>query len=248
MYQFVDGFIGYCKWNLPLLFSGTDSQELYEANLKSGKILDYYKNNPITYNHNDWGHRCKNVNEIDLDNYILFTGCSNTEGIGSYIEDTYPYILSQKLNCDYYNLGLGGSGTDIMFHNLSTWIMKIRKPPKLLVYQWQTMPRFSVVVEGDYIQTLGPWGSEKKYNDALIVQDELRIFETRNIWVKKFLSELSKQWNILEIHMTMEKSISEFNVLFPLVDKGRDNLHPGPMSNNMLADILEKKYLTLFDK
>ena len=72
--------------------------------------------------------------DIDLDNYILVIGCSQTEGIGLKIEDTYPYLLSKNLNCDYYNLGICGTGIDVLNYNLVTWFTKIKKPPKLLIY------------------------------------------------------------------------------------------------------------------
>jgi DNA polymerase III alpha subunit len=60
---------------------------------------------------------CKSINikieDIDLNNYILFIGCSHTEGIGLELQTTYPYLVSEELKCDYYNLGLGGTGIDV---------------------------------------------------------------------------------------------------------------------------------------
>ena len=71
-------------------------------------MLEY---RPTDENNNFTGERAQ---EIILNNYILFTGCSHTKGVGLALEDTYPYLLAQKLNCDYYNLALGGTGQDVM--------------------------------------------------------------------------------------------------------------------------------------
>ena len=131
MYKINDhGFIGYIpgiyKWKTIM-----DTEENFKKNILTHPELNYYVTNILTYSFNNYGHRCKNVEDVDLDNYILFVGCSYTEGMGLYLEDGFPYILSQKLNCDYYNLGLAGSGIDIQLHNLTTWLLKYNKP-KLL--------------------------------------------------------------------------------------------------------------------
>ena len=93
-------FLGYHPKEHNVRFSGTDTSKIFLENLKTQSNDWYYRSNIISYDRNSNGHRCKNIDEIDLNNYILFIGCSHTEGIGLKLEDTYPYLLSNKLECD----------------------------------------------------------------------------------------------------------------------------------------------------
>jgi hypothetical protein len=136
-------FIGYDPAEHNVLFSGSDTEELYNQNLKSKSNDWYYRTNQINYIRNSNGHRCREIKDIDLTNYILYTGCSHTEGIGLELEKTYPYLLSKSLNCDYYNLSLGGSGIDLLLHNLIVWWSTVKQKPKLVVIQWPFWARYS---------------------------------------------------------------------------------------------------------
>lgn len=136
-------FIGHEPAEHNVLFSGSDTEALYTDNLKSKPPDWYYRTNKISYIRNSNGHRCAEVNDIDLTNYILYVGCSHTEGIGLELEKTYPYILSKSLNCDYYNLGVGGSGIDILLHNLIVWFGTVKSKPKLVIIQWPFWARYA---------------------------------------------------------------------------------------------------------
>ena len=54
-------------------------------------------------NLNSYGHRCKEISDVNLHNYILFVGDNVCLSYHIPIEDTFPYIISQKLKTDYYN-------------------------------------------------------------------------------------------------------------------------------------------------
>ena len=101
-------------------WSGSDSITLLAENLVKMPKDWYYRTHPITYEFNSFGHRSKELNAVDLENYILFTGCSHTEGVGLELSKTYSNIASQNIGSDYYNLGLGSTGIDILMHNLIT--------------------------------------------------------------------------------------------------------------------------------
>ena len=91
--------------NTTLAYRGLDSEENLHINLASQPNDWYYRNKTITYQYNEYGHRCKSIHDIDLDNYILFAGCSHTEGVGLELETTFPYLVSNQLGNDYYNMG-----------------------------------------------------------------------------------------------------------------------------------------------
>ena len=139
----LNDFIGYDPAEHNVLFSGSDTEELYNQNLKLKPVDWYYRTNQISYIRNSNGHRCEEIKNIDLNNYILYVGCSHTEGIGLELEKTYPYLLSKSLNCNYYNLGVGGSGIDVLLHNLIVWFGTVKQKPKLVIIQWPFWARYS---------------------------------------------------------------------------------------------------------
>ena len=73
MMQFNENFIGY-QPNVTVKFSGGDQELFYEQNLIDQPDDWYYRSTDITYEYNSLGHRCKNIEDIDLDNYLLFSG------------------------------------------------------------------------------------------------------------------------------------------------------------------------------
>ena len=139
---FCNGFIGSNFKSRILEFSSSDSKPKFEKNLQEQPQDWYYRNTQIIYNYNDNGHRSKPISEIDFDNYILFTGCSHTEGIGIELEKTYAYLLAKNLNTDYYNLAVQGTGIDVIEYNLLLWFAKYKKRPKFVVIQYPDHSRY----------------------------------------------------------------------------------------------------------
>jgi hypothetical protein len=122
----------------------TDSEERFNNNLKTQPLEWIYRSLPITYDYNSLGFRCKNHSELN-DNYILFSGCSHTEGVGLPLETTYPYLVSKEMNMDYYNLAVGGSGPDILFKNMVLFLSLIKHKPKVVIIQWPDQSRIGFV-------------------------------------------------------------------------------------------------------
>jgi hypothetical protein len=83
------------------------------------------------YNSN--GHRCREISKINLRNYILFAGDNVTLGLEQPKDKTYPYLLSHKLNMDYYNLAIFNGGIDCLKFNLLSWLKKYNKPRFIVV-------------------------------------------------------------------------------------------------------------------
>lgn len=253
---YIDDFIGMSK-NKNIFFSHQDSENKFNESLKTAPNDWYYRNNPITYLTNKLGHRCKDIEDIDLDNYFLTTGCSNTEGIGLHLEDTYSHVLSKKLNCDYYNLGLGGTGIDVLFYNLITWLSKVKQKPKFIVLQNPNYTRFSFKEEGSMIGKGGPWvadnsnfsESEQNKLKFFILGDEIKYFEHQYEMKKKMIENIVDV-PIIDMYfpgMKISKGFQLKNVLFlwDIMDKARDNLHLGRFSNKSIANQISNKLQTL---
>jgi hypothetical protein len=231
MRKFNGNFIGYPA-NTSMKFSGSDNEDRFEKNLKTQPQDWYYRNTEITYDYNEYGHRCKNVSEIDLENYILFSGCSQTEGIGLELEKTFPYLVSNTLGIDYYNLSLGGSGIDTMTYNLIAWINTVKKPPKAVVIMWTYDIRFLTMDDNDNVKFNLVGKSSGGYispvdNTArfMILGEELGYFTSKKKLCQRMVNLCYSDSTIIE---TSADSHSNF-------DLARDLMHLGNMSPQVIA-------------
>lgn len=235
--HFNQGFIGYVP-KQSLRFSGADSGEELSANLK--KLADdwYYRTAEITYNHNSLGHRSIEPQNLNLDNYILFTGCSHTEGIGLELEKTYPYIVADELGCDYYNLAIGGSGIDVMMHNLSLWLGKVKEKPKAIIVQWPDEARF-MLSDGWRLRQIGTWTNEGKITRFMVDGSINGFFSSRKKIAYNFINSFSDDIKIVNVDIEPDNTENMENfLLFRHVDWARDLIHFGIQSNEKLANDL----------
>jgi hypothetical protein len=238
--QFNQGFIGY-EPNQSLEFSGSDREQRFNSNLKSSPNDWYYRTADITYNYNSLGHRSIEPTNLNLDNYILFTGCSHTEGLGLELEKTYPYIISSELQCDYYNLALGGSGIDTMTHNLITWLNHVKTPPKALVIQWPKDVRFLTIRDNDRVtlhlpkNSLGFSPNIITTGDVprfMVAGDTIGYFKSKKKLSSMLINNCYRESNIVNIE---PKELAIF-------DYARDMLHCGIVSNDFLAKRILKNF------
>lgn len=225
--KFNQNFIGYAFPPGERKFSGGDSEDLFKYNLKHQPLNWYYRFNEITYEYNSLGHRSKNIEDTNLDNYILFTGCSHTEGIGLELEKTFPYLTAKELGTDYYNLALGGSGIDSMTYNLMVWIHTVKKLPKALVIMWPQTSRFLLSEKGtEFFSFEVPSCATSSDNEKFMVMgDKINFFETVKQISKKAI-DVAYPCKI--IHLIPE--------MLGGMDKARDLAHAGILSNQRVAD------------
>ena len=220
-----------------LEYASNDTFELYNENEKHQPHDWYYRNKTINYRYNKYGHRSKNIEELDFDNYCLFIGCSQTEGIGLELENTYPYLLSKNLNCDYYNLGMSGSGMDVVLYNLITWYNQFKKPPKYTIIQFPDDTRFLSQREGykNYI-TNGTWDKEEEVSKFIAAVDLSGYNNMRRELCYKLIENTAK--NLIPIR---DKNIfryghSKYALTIRKKDKARDLVHSGIESQKLLVD------------
>jgi hypothetical protein len=256
------------KSNKRLKFTQTDSEEKFYENRKKFGVDWYYYNKDIDYTYNSWGYRTKEFSELN-DDYILVFGCSFTEGIGLDYDDIWASKLGKKLNLDVFNLGIGGSGPDTSSYNtilFQNFILKNKKFPKYVVYQWTFENRTSFMIHNEYdslnIETFSvsyPKDSypknHKKYYDwyihsfienggELIKQNNLASMLCNNIWKSMNIPVYHWTWDddfILRNPEFFNNSliIEQINDKFEF--KGRDVTHNGHLSQDIVVDkILEK--------
>lgn len=226
---------------------GADSKNHFEEHLKTQPADWEYRTKRVLYNRNSLGHRCKDLNTLN-DDFILFIGCSLTEGVGVALEDTFTYKLAQDLALDYYNLGLAGSGADLLSENLSMWFVNIKKIPKLVVIQWPA-PNRHYQRFADGLTPVGAWIDVR--ND--VVSDEVKQatkydFVNDEV-IKNFVtacdagyfehfSKVLRTTTLNFLDCLGVKYIEFTDEDIPKLDVGRDLIHPGIKSNAELVSVI----------
>lgn len=235
---FSNGFIGTNFKSQILEFASSDSKSKFEKNLQEQPQDWYYRNTPIVYNYNDNGHRSKPISDIDFDNYILFTGCSHTEGIGIELEKSYAYLLAKSLDVDYYNLAVEGTGIDVIEYNLLSWFAKFKKRPKFVVIQWPDHSRFLGKYPGyDNFIPNGSWAKDKNL-ETFVAAAELSGFyyARKNISYRLIYNVLDVP--IIGIYLGSLSLYDSRGIPMRRLDLARDLQHSGIKTNNDVANRL----------
>jgi len=140
---------------------------------------------------NSRGHRCKEIEEINLHNYILFAGDNVGVGWGTPIEETYPYLTSNALKIDYYNLSIFNGGLDSLRYNLITWYHKIPQKPRAIIISNEFLNSF-LVTDQNYTRFDPCDLNNEKVRSVLDAGNTTNYFLTRQYFTDKLLSNLIK--------------------------------------------------------
>lgn len=226
------GSLGAPESNFTL--DGSDSHENFLSNLKTQPADWLYRNKPISYQRNSYGHRCCDINNLDKD-FILFAGCSITFGSGLALEDTYPYLVAKKLGLDYYNLAVEASGPDVQTHNLFSWAKDIKKRPKFIVVQWPETYRMFHPTNKP-AELLGPWIDHiKDIYSKPAINKYYKVIETDVLEHYYKIMRLSVNTYLQSLGVPFfEFSTSDIVT----VDVARDLKHPGIETNKNIAELI----------
>jgi hypothetical protein len=140
---------------------------------------------------NSRGHRCKEIEEINLHNYILFAGDNVGVGWGTPVEETYPYLVSKALSSDYYNLSIFNGGLESLRYNLITWYHKIPQKPRAIIISNEFLNSF--IVSDLNNTTFLPCNlDDEKVQAVLDAGNTTNYFLTRQYFTDKLISNLIK--------------------------------------------------------
>jgi len=101
----------------PLPFEPLDSEYLYMANLKRQPDNWYYRTHDVNYTWNSNGYRASEWADCNWPTSWIIMGCSHVVGIGLAYEDTLSEQLSRIIGDPVINLGIGGTGIDVVTYN-----------------------------------------------------------------------------------------------------------------------------------
>lgn len=221
-------------------FTSDDNEAMFAENLQIMPKDWYYRNKKIIYSFNEYGHRCKSPKDLDFDNYFLAVGCSHTLGTGLELDKTYIYLLSQHLNCDYYNLAVSGSGLDVAEHNILMWLSECAKLPKFLIFQWPSFIRYcSHNANYDNIMPNGLWNENENNLKFIALADESGLFLARKKLINALL-ENYRQFPVINIEHNSNAGFLSASLYFKELDRARDNSHPGIKGNKYLFESVAK--------
>jgi len=237
---FANDFIGQDKAGTTMLWYGGDEEHFYVKNLQSMPDDWYYKDKEITYVFNSNGHRCKEIKDLNLDNYILFTGCSHTEGIGLELEKTYPYLTAKALGCDYYNMAMAASGSDVLEYNLITWFHKVPQKPKMIVIQWPDHSRYAIM-DQEFIHPIGRWNMKDAHSKLILASEESGFVHARKQIMVRLLNNILGV-PIVKVSLGNLVGYDGDTLWLKQVDRARDTTHAGMKSHENFTETLVERF------
>lgn len=200
------------------------------------KFVNGLLGNGLTDQYNSNGHRCKEISEINFQNYILFVGDNGSLGLDKPIEKTFPYIISNKLKCDYYNLSVFNGGLDAMKYNLISWFVKYKKP-KAVIVTCEFLNSL-LVADKNFLIIKGADYENEVIQDLANYGNTCGFFSGRNILV----TELLKQYVICPIYQLCYKdTVQIFDSSFATnIEYNEDKFDYAHIANIIVDKMQEK--------
>jgi hypothetical protein len=128
----------------------SDSEERWNTNMANpdlrARLNEFgWTRDNVSYTFNEDGFRADEFTYHRPHDSVLFLGCSLTIGIGMPLEETWAYKVASSLGLRRYNLGVGGSGSDMCFRLAYHWIPRLR--PKYVVMLTPNAARLEILDE-----------------------------------------------------------------------------------------------------
>lgn len=162
-----------------LWFSSNDKQVIFE------------RQKSYIYKFNDFGFRCDNFS-LPSEYPIVFLGCSNTCGVALPLQQTWPFLLLDKIKSligkkiPLWNLAAAGSSIDKQALLLERHVSRLR--PKMVFFLIPSLYRRMIVIDNELVEYLPTHRSQlwrpddvekkvKKFDAAFTIED-FAVFES----------------------------------------------------------------------
>lgn len=164
--------------------------------------------------YNSKGHRSKELEDINLQNYLLFVGDNISLGLDKPVEETYPHIVSSLMNMDYYNLSIFNGGIDSIKYNLLIWNATIPVKPRAIIVSSEFLNAF-LVSDKNY-SVLQPANlDDEQIQSVLSSGNTTQYFPARSMLADKLLRNTL---NVPIYQVNFENKLSVFS-------EGVSNIH-----------------------
>ena len=222
--------------NQTITWFSSDDEETYLSNMKDSRRRKVIESNGwnesnVSYTFNSHGFRSDEFTDKDS---IMFLGCSVTLGTGLPLEDTWPHLVSTRLELKNYNLGISGGSNDTAFRLANHYVPQLK--PKIVVFMGTSANRFDIITDSE-VHTLMYNRVPKQY-DGEWYKSWVTYTENGELnWKKNYLAiqHLCDMHGVRFIYSTATRHIT-----WPNIDNARDIIHPGRQCNQMLADAILK--------
>jgi hypothetical protein len=221
-----------------VMWTGQDNEDRFTAHMANPKTaeklinLGWDKPNCITYSYNSHGFRTSNFTDEESG---IALGCSFTEGVGIPNHQSWPSVLSQLLNINIYNLGIGGASIDTAFRLLDHYIDKLNV--KFVALCSPEKSRFEIFDQGYPVNILSGLRTKPEFiipylKHRLAFSDDIEseINHKKNLLA---MQQLCAKHNVHFIHIPVRS--------FKCNYAGRDLAHPGPEPHKIFADQMFKQ-------
>jgi hypothetical protein len=182
------------RLGISYLYEPSDSEQLYKANLERQPADWYYRHNSVTYTWNSNGYRAPEWTEVDWPNTWIVMGCSHVVGIGVAEQHTLSSHLSVLLGKPCINLGMGGSGVDVIMYNSLRLIDNAIKPagvvvvaPQLARMTYWTSKHYECLVAGFTRHEVDPYIKQAyegflRYEPNAEMQGYMKLRGVQALW------------------------------------------------------------------
>lgn len=114
------------------------AEETFINSGESAELKKIKKDKDITYKYNSLGFRSDEFIKDHRGEHVLFSGCSETEGVGGSLDSCWSYMTYQELKKEenlsgFFNLSRYGWGYDVIISNIMTYIKNYGKPDKIFI-------------------------------------------------------------------------------------------------------------------
>ena len=216
----------------------SDNEQRFKQ-LEKRNLTDYWKNIKITYKFNEWGYRCDSF-EKKCD--VLFTGCSQAQGVGLPLKLIYSQIVSKVFKINHHSLAVAGADWQHVGQRLAYWLPILK--PKALVLRNPPSNRFNWWDQETAVGTAG--FDETEMMGCMIRQSRplIDIIDNANAeWyehsILSYIESLCKENKVELIHIPRKKYNHDTRYIGPKF--ARDYNHLGPEYHQQMADsIIEK--------
>lgn len=117
-------------------FLHAGEQARFESDKDDPRMADIYKDGSLSYSINSLGYRTGEIEQYRDNSFVLVFGCSYTEGVALHNEDIWHSHITKKTRLPIMNLGLGGTGGEVIRLNSIQYVANNLPKPKLVIFQW----------------------------------------------------------------------------------------------------------------
>jgi hypothetical protein len=221
-----------------IYFTGTDTDVLFNENLKTMPQDWHYRTKEVFYQLNSSGYRTKEWKDIDWKNSIVIFGCSYVFGVGLAEDETIAYHLEKLTGKNVINMGYGGGSNDLSFINCTNMINNFDYPIAT-IFSWTSMDRFMYFIHKNIFHPIGAWTAQKKdvfnkfQNNIVLNLYENMTKNLNHIYMinynyKLILQAMLKDKTQMIDFSYLNESANIFKCDFiPMFCNARDLRHPG---------------------